>query len=72
MKVEQAKSKLDKYVTLRGSIAHRGSGQTTCRKVQVRDYLEHVKQLAGRTGGLVNLFVRHATGKALWRLGKLR
>lgn len=64
--VQAAKKKLDKYVTLRGSLAHRGSGNTTCLKKDVQEYFELVKRLAGKTGGRVYTFVRQTTGKSLW------
>lgn len=66
MSVAQARSKLDKYVTLRGEIAHRGVAATGVKKVQVTDYLRHVRRLVAKTGGRVNTHVRNAIGKALW------
>ena len=64
--VQAAKKKLDKYVTLRGSLAHRGTGNTTCLKKDVKEYFELVKRLAAKTGGRVNTFVHQTTGKSLW------
>lgn len=66
MSVSSASDKLDKYVTLRGSIAHRGSASASVHKSHVTDYYEHVKKLVGKTGGSVNTVVRGATGKTLW------
>ena len=66
MSTEQAKVKLDKYVTLRGAIAHRGTGAKSCTKVQVRDYFSHVKRLVGKTGGMVDFRVKRITGSRLW------
>lgn len=66
MSPEQARRKLDKYVDLRGAIAHRGKAATSIKKAQVEDYFDHVKQLVSKTGGKVNSFVRHVTGKSLW------
>jgi hypothetical protein len=45
MTAETAKNKLDKYVTMRGAIAHRGRGLAACRKADVEDYCDHVKHL---------------------------
>lgn len=66
MSVAQAKSKLDRFVELRGAIAHRGASASGVKKVQVTNYLAHVKRLVGKTGGRVNTHVKAATGKALW------
>jgi hypothetical protein len=66
MPAEQARAKLDKYVTLRGEIAHRGAASGSVKKTQVNDYYRHVKRLVGKTGGRVNNVVKKATGEALW------
>ncbi len=66
MTPSQARNKLDKYVTLRGEIAHRGTASRSCKKQQVEDYFAFVKRLASKTGGRVNTMVRKATGKPLW------
>jgi RiboL-PSP-HEPN len=66
MPADAASSKLDKYVELRGSIAHRGAASSTVRKGQVTDYYKLVKRLVARTGGRVNTEVKSATGKPLW------
>lgn len=66
MSAENARKKLDAYVTLRGGIAHRGSGGSSCTKQQAADYFSHVKRLAAKTGGAVNKHVKSATGKPLW------
>ena len=66
MSVATAKAKLDKYVALRGSIAHRGAAEAAVKKAQVQDYFRHVKRLVSKTGGRVNSHVKDATGKALW------
>lgn len=67
MSVQQARSKLDKFVTLRGEIAHRGRVASGVRKADVQDYYGHIKRLAGKTGGKVNRSAKQATGKHLWR-----
>jgi len=66
MSVAQATTKLDKFVELRGSIAHRGAGASGVKKAEVVDYLAHVKSLVKKTGGRVNTHVKKATGKTLW------
>jgi len=66
MSVAQARAKLDDFVELRGAIAHRGAAAASVKKVQVTNYLKHVKRLVGKTGGRVNTHVQNATGKALW------
>jgi hypothetical protein len=67
-KAVSARQKLDKYVTLRGAIAHRGQAAASCTKAHVDDYFAHVKQLVGQTGGAVNKFMRETTGKELFGL----
>lgn len=66
MSAAQARDKLDKYVTLRGEVAHRGAAASSVKKTHVTDYYEHVKKLVGRTGGRVNAVVKRATGSGLW------
>jgi hypothetical protein len=66
MSSAKAKAKLDKYVTLRGAIAHRGAAASSVKKTQVTDYFRHVKRLVGKTGGRVNSHVTSATGSSLW------
>src|SRR5258708_28500967 len=62
----QSRQKLDNYVALRGSIAHRGTGDTAVQKWQVEDYFGHVKRLASKTGGRVKSQVPSLTGLDLW------
>jgi hypothetical protein len=66
MSQTSAEQKLDRYVNLRGSIAHRGAGPGAVKKAQVTDYYGHVTRLVGKTGGRVNRIVSGATGKTLW------
>ena len=66
MTVARARKKLDKFVTLRGSIAHRGKSLKGVTKAEVIDYLGFIKQLAAKTGGKVNSHVKSVTGKPLW------
>lgn len=66
MTAVRASKKLDKYVTLRGEIAHRGQNKTSVTKTNAKDYFEFVKSLVSRTGGHVNSHVRKITGEKLW------
>lgn len=66
MPSKEASAKLDRYVTLRGEIAHRGTAATGVTKAQVEDYVNHINQLVGKTGGRVNAHAKSATGKVLW------
>lgn len=61
-KPDQARAKLDKFVELRGEIAHRGKAKTSVTKASVIGYLEFIKQVAAKTGGAVNIHVRKITG----------
>lgn len=66
-KAEQARAKLDKFVELRGEIAHRGKAKTSVKKATVVDYLDFIKQVAAKTGGAVNIHVKAITdGHALF------
>jgi len=67
MTPEKARAKLDKYVDLRGAIAHRGKiAEKSVTKKQVADYFKFINHLAARTGGMVNLYVDKITGIPLW------
>jgi polyribonucleotide nucleotidyltransferase len=72
MTVARATEKLDKYVTLRGSIAHRGKHLQSVKKSEVMDYLEFIKKLSSKTGGAVNSHVKKVTGKSLWKKWRMR
>jgi hypothetical protein len=61
----QAATKLDRYVSLRGEIAHRGAATSSITKYQVTDYYQHVKHLVAKTGGSVNWVVKKVTGKGI-------
>jgi hypothetical protein len=65
MSAEKARTKLDGYVALRGSIAHRGSVAGVQRDL-VEDFLNHVKRLVAKTEVRVNRFVSDASGRALF------
>lgn len=67
MTAQAAQKKLDKFVDLRCSIAHRGQSSKSVQRTEVEDYYEFVKSLAAKTGGAVNKHVKSVTGKPLWR-----
>jgi hypothetical protein len=62
--VERSRKKLNDYIELRGTIAHRGTA--TVQKDLVEDFLNHVKRLAGKTDARVSSFVGDATGTPLY------
>ena len=64
--VDKARAKLDKFVELRGEIAHRGKAKTSVSKVQVEDFLGFVKNAAAKTGGAVNAHVLKVSGAKLF------
>lgn len=66
MNSDQARTKLDRYVTQRGEIAHRGRAAHGCSKANVEDYLAFIKRLVAKTGGCANSYVRTITGNPLW------
>lgn len=66
MTVERARIKLNKYVTLRGEIAHRGKAAKSVTKAQFEDYFDFVQKLVSKTGGAVNSHVTKVSGKPLW------
>ena len=62
----KAREKLDNYVSLRGEIAHRGNSDVSVTKAKVKDYLNLVRNAAGKTGGAVNRHVKKVTGERLF------
>lgn len=67
MTIKRASEKLDKYVSLRCGIAHRGKSLKPVKKSEVTDYLNFIKKLAGKTGGSINIYLFEITGKYLWQ-----
>ncbi|MGN6740638.1 HEPN domain-containing protein [Dyella sp.] len=63
---DKARAKLDKFVELRGEIAHRGKAKTSVSKAQVEDFLGFVKSAAAKTGGAVNAHVFKVCGIKLY------
>ena len=68
MNAQRAREKLDKYVSLRDAIVHRGQYLSSVKKTDVDDYFAFISQLASKTGGAVNRHVKSIIGKLLWRL----
>jgi len=66
MTVARARAKLDKFVALRGAIAHRGADSKSVKKAQVIDYFDFVRKIASKTGVRVSIHVKQITGKPLW------
>lgn len=66
MTSENAKIKLDEFISLRGEIAHRGASASGCSKKSVESYFDHINLLCAKTGGAVNKFVKTITGKPLY------
>lgn len=66
MSADRAREKLDRYVALRGEIAHRGAGAQVCKRHQVADYFAFIKRIIAKTGGRVNRHVKKITGSGLW------
>lgn len=63
MNAQRAREKLDKFVTLRGEIAHRGKTANSVTKAQVEDYFLFLKQIVKKTGGFVNSHVKKLQAK---------
>jgi len=65
MSSQQARTKLDYYVNLRGEIAHRAKA-SECSKSHVEDFLNHVQRLVKNTGQYVSNQVKGITGTTPW------
>lgn len=63
---EKSQAKLDKFIELRGEIAHRGGAETSVTKAQVIEYLKLIKTIAAKTGGAVKTHVKRITGIQLF------
>jgi hypothetical protein len=66
MSAEGARDKLDRYIALRGEIAHRGAAAKPVSKTTVKNYYNHVSHLASCTGSAINLAMENATGRPLY------
>ncbi|MBE8989394.1 MAE_28990/MAE_18760 family HEPN-like nuclease [Nostoc sp. LEGE 12450] len=63
MSATQAALKLDKYINLRGSIAHRGSASETVKKQQVEAFLKHVQQIVDIIESVVFTYITQITSQ---------
>lgn len=63
---EKARGKLEKLVTLRGSIAHRVAASSAVRKATVEDYMWFVYRLAVKSSNATRSHLRQRAGKAPW------
>lgn len=63
---EDIKKELDKFIEVRGSIAHRGKIQVTIDLAYVKKHLKLIRYIASITGGKISTHVKRITGKALW------
>lgn len=63
MSSHQSTVKLDKYINLRGAIAHRGKAGETVQKQQVIAFLNHVKQIVDIIETVVYKYVIQMTVK---------
>lgn len=63
MSSHQSTVKLDKYINLRGAIAHRGKAGETVQKQQVIAFLNHVKQIVNIIETVVSNYVIQMTVK---------
>lgn len=66
MSAANAAKKLDKYVALRGDIAHRGTGSANIQKDLVWDFAKHVEYLVGKTDTYISGQLSAACGVALF------
>jgi hypothetical protein len=61
-----AQKKLDRYITLRGQIAHRLKHNSTVYKNWSADYLQHVQRLVEKTDDAVAAHIQKQLGVAPW------
>jgi hypothetical protein len=66
MSPSEAAKTLDKFITMRGDIAHRGIRQQSVTKSEVQNFLEHIRRLVHKTDAEVNGHLKEATGQSLW------
>lgn len=66
MSASKAARKLDKYVTVRGDIAHRVRHDDAVHKSWTADYLGHILHLADKTDDAVRRHVKSLVGSAPW------
>jgi hypothetical protein len=66
MTAEQAKEKLDRYIVVRGEIAHRVQHAESVRKSWSTDFLSHVQRLVEKTDAEVATFIDQTVGQRPW------
>lgn len=66
MTPDHAGNKLDRFVTIRGNIAHRTRHDTKIYKKTCIDYQSHLHWLVGRSVGAVHDYVKRLTGEDPW------
>ena len=66
MSVETARSKLNRLIELRGSIAHRVAASRKVLKNNVRDHISFINHIAVNTSNAVRSFILESTGKEPW------
>lgn len=71
MSPKNAKTRLDKYISLRGEIAHRATPPRTIRKFAVRQYLDFIYGLVVKSNNIMRQYLKSTTGKIPWGPVKL-
>lgn len=66
MSADDAKKKLDEYITMRGQIAHRVKHDEEVYKAWGTDYLAHVERLVEKTDSAVAEHLNGLVGKRPW------
>lgn len=66
MSADDASSKLNEFVTLRGEIAHRARSLKPISKKSAKDYLTHIRSLVEVMDTFINLTMQNYTGVPLW------
>jgi hypothetical protein len=61
----QAKTRLDRFIELRGEIAHRGTAAAGVKKTQAVEFLSLVDELSLKTDSVVRSYARRVSGKAM-------
>ncbi|MBI2440940.1 MAG: hypothetical protein HYV35_06160 [Lentisphaerae bacterium] len=66
MTPDTARTRLDKLIELRGSIAHRVKSSSKVLKKNVKDHIDFVNRVAVQTSNAVHETILKATGKEPW------
>jgi RiboL-PSP-HEPN len=62
-------SRLDTFIELRNAIAHRGLGDAVVHKTTVKNFNNHIQQLATLTESAVEQLVERSIGRHPWKRG---